>query len=875
MANELIALGREYPQMDVWRVAAAAADAMLSLGYANLRRKGLPAASAASLVDAELRTREGGGYGGGSVAVHDSKSETDGSLLAILLSEGQQVGQSLLELARGVFIHFADGTDLHHVDLLLRLMTEGAMAMTKSRGQDIGGIGGRSAVERRLSAHGGLVRRLLKAAPQGLNYKRLVGVDPLADPLADPTVEASTTADLTCPIGGGVTGKPTQHSQAGITAARARAMAELRSVVDLDHVSALSKLAARIPGLTGSALYVTVAQRVLCGETGGLSKEALELLRGSDKEFAHARTAATHAEEAASASVYHLLAPLLRKMTPGDLVDAVRVACAPASAGNDGLGFPCRRPTEQNEAISSSFPDIMQPLHLTVGCRRRILAEGVAVLTEGNRLSGGGDAAVVLAASVLAEEELNRLGALLVALDATTTVGNEARTALEAAFALTCVSPNAISGEDGDGRTVLAVSAASVAACQALAKIVLVGTPPSVMEVACSSMRAALGVQSTTMVKVTVGASDSDGNRDMGQVLDPRRVYQVATSTVLSRLARGHPDERASALDDLHAMCAATGPRVRAGGQGTVAGKDAAARAWGIVHPILDQFCREGTSTCDDGSETTPAVVLWARAEVLTILRRFDELKDSDGEAVDSAEWDDRGTGNSGSRIADRRYSRNGVDCRENADGSKSSGDTIGSGCLDDSRKSPRLSVSFLRVAELVMEAFAARVSPEEVESWQARSTLMELLMSHTSQLPASVKDNPSQLPPLHRNTGSQLGQDAQQRLHTIADILLVWETEALEEMSPSVAGKAVVIVRTTVERIRQERAEAAVRAVLQPAAPHFAPPPGKLSGADRGEQIVTRSGGIGETANAFMRQWWPKLISAAVDVSAWVFVSW
>ncbi|CAM9610421.1 unnamed protein product, partial [Discosporangium mesarthrocarpum] len=57
------------------------------------------------------------------------------------------------------------------------------------------------------------------------------------------------------------------------------AAAELRSVEGLGRSArTLSKLVARVPGLTASLVHLAVAQRVLCGREGGLSAEALGLL---------------------------------------------------------------------------------------------------------------------------------------------------------------------------------------------------------------------------------------------------------------------------------------------------------------------------------------------------------------------------------------------------------------------------------------------------------------------------------------------------------------------------------------------------------------------------------------------------------------------
>ncbi|CAM9252402.1 unnamed protein product [Scytosiphon promiscuus] len=325
--RDVLALARQYTSVDTWAVAASAATSLLGPSYAKLRRLGIPAPNAAD---------KGGGGGG--------------SLLQALF-DGAPPERDLLELARAAFIGAADGQDLHHLDLLLSLMMEAAARPRVTGGPGGGGGGGgKSPVERRLGSHCGLVRRLLKAAPPGLDYKALIGEDPLADPLADPADAAATAR-----------GTPAAPSVAG-----------------LEHAPALSKLAARMPGMSGSAVYLAVAQRVLCGETGGLSPEALE--------FEEA--------EAAAASVYHLLAPLLQKMTPEDLVGLTAAVCAPHAVGAEGgLGrYPCRRPNQhhpQTVAPSTTAPTAagpfqgrMEPLHLTVRCRRRVTTAAAPSLEE-------------------------------------------------------------------------------------------------------------------------------------------------------------------------------------------------------------------------------------------------------------------------------------------------------------------------------------------------------------------------------------------------------------------------------------------------------------------------------------------------------------
>lgn len=792
-ARDMVALAREYPGTDAWSVAAAAAGALLGQGYVALRRKGLTAASAAARVDADLRSGGsdigGSGSSSGDFNGNDSGSGSEG-LLDTLLGTGRG-GQGVVDVARGVFVRVADGKDLHHLDLLLRLMSEasakreqdgtggaGCSSGVTVGGGSSGGSGssstGKNVIERRLHAHCGLVRRLLKAAPPGLDYKRLVGEDPLGDPLADP--QGAKVGEVgAAPSSNGAT----KRNAAGLAMARARAMSELRSIAGLEHTPALSKLALRIPGLSGSAVYLAAAQRVLCGETGGLSPEALALLHGRQGGGGDGNRGGHDGEEAeaASSSVYHLLSPLLQKMVPEDLVGIAEAACAPTAAGDDGLGYySCRRasPTEAVVAASASlpstkppFPDRMEPLRLTVRCRRRVLAATSAVLTRPTGSGGrGGDAAAATPSTALAAERLARLKALLAALHAVSTPpsarGGAFAPALEAAWA--------VAARASAGAAAEASNRAIGAAVTAAAGMVSVGFPPVAVEAVCSSMRMALGVQDGAPASTIAGSEDSREGAAVAAGhgptprLDIPRVYSSATSDILARLVSGNPEDRKRALDELLTVCAAAGP---VHGQPESASADdvdevgaAAARAWQVLAPALDLFCREGDvgrhSREGETGTTAPAasLVLWARAEVLTLLRSFGG-GDSDGFSGGGGLRDD---GNNRDNEASRgvaEYCSGGgediafgdgaVDTREGDSGEGifakvvgDNGGSVGGGVTgggndsggSEGRQSPtsQLSVSFLRVAELVMVAFDMRVKSGDVDSWASRSSFLETL---------------------------------------------------------------------------------------------------------------------------------------------------
>ncbi|CAM9610350.1 unnamed protein product, partial [Discosporangium mesarthrocarpum] len=215
----LLALARETGS-DVWAVAAARAGALLEKLWVATGNSapGTATQAAAVRIEAELRGVRGPASpsessqglhqgdkgtmdeaGGRAPASDRGRSATVGSsetLLSSLLCDGRGAS-GFLSLLRHAYVEEANGSDLHQLELLLNLMVEAAQKLgagtgTASGSVTAGGVGadGREegyswapGLDRRLLGHVRLVRRLLKAAPAGLNYKRLVGEDPTADPL--------------------------------------------------------------------------------------------------------------------------------------------------------------------------------------------------------------------------------------------------------------------------------------------------------------------------------------------------------------------------------------------------------------------------------------------------------------------------------------------------------------------------------------------------------------------------------------------------------------------------------------------------------------------------------------------------------------------
>eukprot|EP00752_Nemacystus_decipiens_P018330 g16445.t1 len=181
----------------------------------------------------------------------------------------------------------------------------------------------------------------------------------------------------------------------------------------------------------------------------------------------------------------------------------------------------------------------------------------------------------------------------------------------------------------------------------------------------------------------------------------------------------------------------------------------------------------------------------------------------------------------------------------------------------------PPLSVPFLRVAELTMQAFGMRVLPGDVDSWEARSLFLGQLMSAASSGP------PSSEPPAGR--GRKAGV-CEERLRAVVSILGIWESEELEPEDAEPNGVGATPPLPAAEKVRRLRAEVAVRALVDPSSPPVSTLEAAAHGTAAGENLgdPAREGGPGTTAGAIvelMREWWPRLISAAAEAGEWEVV--
>lgn len=475
-----------------------------------------------------------------------------------------------------------------------------------------------------------------------------------------------------------------------------------------------------------SVVYLAVAQRVLCGETGGLSPEDMDLLRGAlitdsvDEEEA----------EALSASVYHLLSPLLPKMAADDLVELAAAVCAPHAAGDHRGYYPCRRTTPAATSSPAPADNRMAPLRLTVRCRRRLLA--AAVVAEGSGSAGAASAAAATLAG---------LSGLLDALDVVAPDVMAPREVVSRELEMAWAASNrARTGDDNGGAETPALQQerAISAAAGAAADMVAMGAPPVAVDAVCSAMQAALGVRATEEAWAAP-AEDTSAKQGAAatELLNPSRVYATAAAAILARLVSGDPDDRARALKAIRRVCtvAATGSGGWSGSHRDAGAAEAAAasgKAWGVLAPRLGLFCREGDSSfrASDGGgggggneAAAPSVVLWARAEVLTLVRSFG------GASVVADEEPESTTGSSAGEAVGGVTTGN----QQHEESHGLVGDGDGGGRRLPSPVPAQLSVPFLRVAELAMEAFGKRTSPEDVDSWVSRSTFLGLLVPATT----------------------------------------------------------------------------------------------------------------------------------------------
>ncbi|CAM9239205.1 unnamed protein product [Chrysoparadoxa australica] len=241
-----------------WGLVRGRLSSWLGEGWAE-RRAGSDEATVCAGADAALR-----GVGGGQ-------------LLHILRRDPAAVLQELR-----VFYGMAGGEEMGRLELLLRMASDVAEAPTTKR----------------LQAHVGLLKRLLRIKLSGLDYKRLMGEDPFADPA--------------------VTGGPLEEVQEA-------ARSELRAVITRECLPTLSKLASRIHGLHASDIFLAYAHRVICGTASDLSEETQSLLRGEGA------SAPVNDVAAASASVHHLLMEVMPKLAPGDKEQLLRAVMLPHS----------------------------------------------------------------------------------------------------------------------------------------------------------------------------------------------------------------------------------------------------------------------------------------------------------------------------------------------------------------------------------------------------------------------------------------------------------------------------------------------------------------------------------------------------------------
>jgi hypothetical protein len=199
------------------------------------------------------------------------------------------------------------GSDLARLELICRLSGELATELSV-------------AAAKALQTRQGLLRRLLKSSPPGLDFKSLIpGQDPLEMPVGEGGREA--------------------------------ALRELRSCLDPAHGAAMSKLARRMGGLHPSDVYMVLALRLLCGATGEVaSAEGRDTLReeGVENEERHA----------ASSTAFHALAPLLIRLSALDLKSLMDCVCTPSLP----------RPL----LMTTTAP--LRPLKLDLRTRRRLLS---------------------------------------------------------------------------------------------------------------------------------------------------------------------------------------------------------------------------------------------------------------------------------------------------------------------------------------------------------------------------------------------------------------------------------------------------------------------------------------------------------------------
>lgn len=118
----------------------------------------------------------------------------------------------------------------------------------------------------------------------------------------------------------------------------------------------------------------------------------------------------------------------------------------------------------------------------------------------------------------------------------------------------------------------------------------------------------------------------------------------------------------------------------------------------------------------------------------------------------------------------------------------------------------------------------------------------------------------------------------SRRRLQAVVNILGVWETQVREE-NPHLETAHNL---TSAQRVRRLRAQAAVQALVDPASTQLRTREADAGAGDAagemrfGDGNVKGSGDVSDAAGAIialMRDWWPRLILAAVEAREWDFI--
>ncbi|CAM9610491.1 unnamed protein product [Discosporangium mesarthrocarpum] len=260
------------------------------------------------------------------------------------------------------------------------------------------------------------------------------------------------------------------------------------------------------------------------------------------------------------------------------------------------------------------------------------------------------------------------------------------------------------------------------------------GAAPAEVDIVCEAMKAACGLGLDTGGKAgEMQGVDTEGG-SMGRAagrwppLDVGLVYSEAAEACLHGLvsgskAGGAVQTRARALSQLQGMCSTV-----AAAASSAAAAMPASRAWGALHPLLERFCRGegvGMHTFDskytgaNAPEVEPEAVLRARADILTLIRGYRGVGLVGQDSGETGKDGDQGEGGGGATSKGQHKVRP----------ASSGGDTSVGGGGSVQEGADRLSLSFLRAAEVVMQAFDKTITPAQVGSWEARGVLLEDLV--------------------------------------------------------------------------------------------------------------------------------------------------